>query len=342
MLGYGEDEIRGDLAEWEGRLHPEDRQRAMATLRDYLEGRSSDYELEHRVRHKDGTYRWILARGAAVRDAEGAPYRMVGSHLDITAHKLAEARAREHDSQFLVAQRIQEHLLPRRSPVVAGFDIAGMSYPAEFTGGDSFDYLAMRGGFLGLAIGDVAGHGFAPALLMASTHAYLRSLARTSDDVGEILAICNAILIEETEGDRFVTLLLGRLDPATRSFLYCNAGHPTGYVLDAAGNVKSSLESTAAPLGLLTQEQFVSAGPVLLEPGDLLLLITDGVLEAISPEEEPFGIERMLQVVRKHRHQTSREIIEQLYQAVIGFSQTEKPLDDVTAVVVKVGAGFAG
>ncbi|MGO8752797.1 MAG: PAS domain S-box protein [Thermoguttaceae bacterium] len=255
---------------------------------------------------------------------------------DITQRRQAEEKVRNNEVQLLAAQRIQERLLPNRSPHAPGFDIAGASYPAEFAGGDTFDYLTMHDGSLGLAIGDVAGHGFAPALLMASTHAYLRSMVRTSSDVGEILTRVNAILFDEIEVGHFITFLFGRLDLPARSFMYCNAGHPTGYLLDYAGKVKSCLSSTSPVLGIFPDIEFVTAGPLLLAPGDLLLLITDGVLEAQSPDGEQFGDERMLETVCAHHRQPSREIIEILYRAVLAFSQREKPIDDVTAVVVKV------
>jgi PAS domain S-box-containing protein len=255
---------------------------------------------------------------------------------DVSERKRAEELIRDNQAQLLAAQRIQARLLPNRSPSLPGFDIAGTSYPAEFTGGDAFDYLAMRDGSLGLAISDVSGHGFAPALLMASTHAYLRSLAHTSSDVGEILRIANTVLAKETEDDRFVTVLLGRLDPATRRFDYCSAGHPPGYVFNAAGEVTSCLRSTSIALGILPHAEFAAAGPVQLAPGDLLLLMTDGVLEALSPAGEAFGAERMLQVVRGYRHRPACGIVEGLCRAVLDFSGREKPIDDVTALVLKV------
>ena len=167
--------------------------------------------------------------------------------------------------------------------------MAGASYPAELTGGDTFDYLPMRDGSMGFAIGDVTGHGIGPAMLMASTHAHLRSLAQTYTDAGEILAMANASLVRETGDDRFVTLFLGRLDPRTRSFVYASAGHPAGYVLDASRKVKARLESTSLPLGIKQDAEFPAGEPVALKPGDMILLITDGILEARSPAGGYFG-----------------------------------------------------
>ena len=252
--------------------------------------------------------------------------------------KQSEKRVSENEMQLLAAQRIQEHLLPKEPPQLPGFDVAGASHPAEFTGGDTFDYLPMQDGSLGVAIGDVTGHGFAPALLMASIHATLRLLAQTSGDPGAILTRANRILVEETEDDRFVTFFLGRLDARSRSFAYCSAGHPTGYVLDALGNIKTQLKSVGLPLGILPDARYAALGPLPLEPGDLILLVTDGIGESQSPQAEPFGEDRILQVVRQLRDQPSRAIIEGLHRAALDFSQREKPIDDMTVVVVKVDA----
>jgi sigma-B regulation protein RsbU (phosphoserine phosphatase) len=336
MLGYEEDEIGKLYPEWENRLHPEDRERTLATIRAYLEGESTDYEQEHRLRHKDGTYRWILARGVAVFDESGKPYRMVGSHIDITQRKQMEAESREHEARMVAAQKIQQKLLPAEPPSLAGFDITGAIHPAAFAAGDLFDYLPMPDGSLGIVIGDVTGHGFAPALLMALTHAYLHTVIRTETDIAQMLSLVNRNLVHEVEGDRFVTLVLASLDPRSRSLTYASAGHPTGYMFDSSGNVKTRLESTGMPLAVLPDTVFPVSEPVLLVPGDVVILITDGVLEARSPEEEMFGEQRFLETVANHVDKKASEIIDGLYRAICDFSQREPPLDDIAVVVVKV------
>src|SRR6185369_11471674 len=127
-------------------------------------------------------------------------------------------------------------------PVLEGFDIAGATYPAEATGGDYFDYLPMIGDRLGIVVGDVTGHGVGPALLMAETRAYLRILARDREDPAEILNQANAVLAQDVGAERYVRILLARLDPCGRTLSYVNAGHPPAYVLDAQGNIKTTLK----------------------------------------------------------------------------------------------------
>ena len=285
-------------------------------------------------RRKDGTE---ISIEVAFSDMELQGKRQyVGLVRDITERKRAERALRENQEQFRVAREIQQRLFPKAAPIIPGFDIAGASYPADATGGDYFDYLPMLNHRLGMLVADVTGHGVGPALLMAETRAYLRVLARNREDVGEILTRANRVLSEDVDYERFVTLMLARLDPRTCSLVYASAGHPSGYVLDAGGNVKNTLKRTGLPLGVQPDTKYAGALPITLAPGDLVLFLTDGIEEAIAPDETFFGIERTLDVVRANREKSAREIVEALYQSVQRFSQNLPQLDDVTAIVVKV------
>jgi sigma-B regulation protein RsbU (phosphoserine phosphatase) len=290
--------------------------------------------IEHRIVRRDGAVRWLRDTIVPHRDGD-LLVQYDGLVEDVTDRAHAEQALRQREMQLLVAQKIQERLLPQAPPALPGFDIDGRCCPAEFAAGDFFDYLTMPNGTAGFVISDVTGHGFGPALLMASTSTLIRLLAETQADVSEILGSVNRFLAKETE-DYFVTLLLGFIDPQTRSFQYASAAHPTGYVLDPTGTVKAQLESTALPLAIFPDTEFPTADPITLEPGDVVVLVTDGIQEAISPTGEPFGTDRLLEVVRANRTKKAAQIVESLYRAVCEFSQREEPVDDVTTIVIKV------
>lgn len=259
----------------------------------------------------------------------------VGFIRDVTERKRAEQVLRQNQEQFRVAREIQQHLFPKAAPELPGFEIAGASHPADATGGDYFDYLPMPDQQLGVVVGDVTGHGVGPALLMAETRAYLRILAKNEEDTGEILTQANAALSEDVGIERFVTVLLARLDSVSRTLTYANAGHPPGYILTAAGEIKAKLTRTGVPLGIRNEATYRSSDPIQLASGDLILLLTDGFEEAISPDDAPFGNERVLQVVRDHRHRPAAKIVQALYEAVRMFSCNIPQADDLTAIVIR-------
>jgi len=255
---------------------------------------------------------------------------------DVTQRKRMEQTLREKDAQLMAAQKIQARLLPDASPVIPGFDIFGACYPAEFTAGDHFDYLTMHNGCTGIVVGDVVGHGIGPALVMASSHAHLRSLAEIFDEPDEILSHLNANLVKETESNIFVTLFFACLNSRSRTLRYASAGHPPGYILDRQGGVKATLPSTSLPLGIQLESRYPISDPITLTAGDITLLFTDGLIETASPKDEPFGIGRVMDVIRRHSQQTARQITESLYRELMEYSGAQAPSDDVTVVIIKV------
>lgn len=250
-------------------------------------------------------------------------------------HERFEAqRLRE---EIRLARQIQQKLFPAAPPPSACFDICGASWPAEATGGDYFDYFSMSDD-LGVVIGDVSGHGFGPALLMAELRAYLRAFLLMRREVGEIVGLLNSALAADAPEGYFATLLLVRLERATRSVVYVSAGHVPGYILSAAGEVKAILKATSLPLAVLTEGDFSAVTVPPLEPGDLLLLLTDGIVEAHGDDDNQFGIDRVLEVVRSRQQREAREIVDSLYHAVRDFCGIEAQLDDMTVIVVKAAA----
>ncbi|HWG41516.1 MAG TPA: SpoIIE family protein phosphatase [Gemmataceae bacterium] len=283
---------------------------------------------------------------APLYDSRQEVIGMQGIFWDITDRKRAEEELARTAAEFRIARSIQQKLFPTTTPEVAGmdigsatygFDIGGASYPAEAIGGDYYDYLPLMDGSLGVAIGDVSGHGIGPALLMAEVRAYLRAFAHMRAEPGDILDLVNRIILPDIEGDRFITLLLARLDPRRRSFVYSSAGHSTGYIFDDTGEIKRSLLSTSIPLGIMPDCDFPSSEPIALETGDLVLFLTDGIVEARAPDGTIFGTRRTIDMVRCYRHASARDIVENLYHAVRAYAQNQPQYDDITATVIKVG-----
>jgi serine phosphatase RsbU (regulator of sigma subunit) len=253
--------------------------------------------------------------------------------------QLVEAKERWEQErlreEIRLASVIQQKLFPVASLPSAAFDISGASYPAEATGGDYFDYIPMRDGGLGVVIGDVSGHGFGPALLMAELRAYLRALLLTRGEVGEIVSLLNCALADDAPEGHFATLLLARLEPTTRSVVYSSAGHVPGYILRPSGEVKFILHSTGMPLAVLRDGDFPAVAVPPLEPDELLLLLTDGMVEAHSPDGKLFGTDRLLDVVRAHQSQKARTIVDALYGAVRAYCGVQAQLDDMTVIIIK-------
>ena len=247
-----------------------------------------------------------------------------------------QLEAEKHLQDVRAARVVQQLLFPHEPSTYPGFDIAGASYPADATGGDYFDYIPTPEGFLDVVIGDVSGHGLGPALLMSSTRAYLRALALARTGIDEVLTLANRALAADMDGNYFVTLLYARLSPRPVCLHYTSAGHLPGYVMNSTGEVKSQMYSTSMPLGVMADGEFPAGPPIDLQSGDLILLFTDGVIEASAPDGTSFGTDRALQVMRDNSSRSAAELVEKLHETVKGFTKQPFLEDDLTAIIIKV------
>ena len=252
------------------------------------------------------------------------------------ARRVAERALLAQEEEFRLAREIQQRLFPSGPPSLPEYDVAGASLPAAATGGDYFDFIPARSGELFVVVGDVTGHGIGPALLMADARAYLRALAASDDRFEDILARVRSLMIEDLGLDHFITLFFAKLDPVTGTWTYINAGHPPGYVLGADGRLKSEMMPGTAALGIDREETELEALRIVLEKGDLLLLISDGIPEARNHAGEEFGEERVLEIVRRERERSSAEIIQVLMDEARRFCKPDPLQDDMTAVVLKL------
>jgi len=281
---------------------------------------------------KTGELYWAQQTITPMKDDEGRVTHFVTVLRDVTEL----LKKQEQEVEMRLAREVQQRFY-RETVTIPGFDIGGAAYPADQTGGDYFDFIPMPDGCLGIAVGDVSGHGLASALMMAETRAYLRSYASTSTDVAEILTRVNRAMEADLDRGSFVTLFFARLDPKSRSLVYANAGHiPSGHLLGRDGEVESTLVSTGPPLGLLPDYEYTSSDVLSLNQGQILLLMTDGVTETLAPEDPERGETQAIEYVIAHRQEPARQIAEGLYQAIRAQTGNQPPQDDITSVILKV------
>jgi serine phosphatase RsbU (regulator of sigma subunit) len=151
-----------------------------------------------------------------------------------------------------------------------------------------------------------------------------------------ILNKANSKLLRESSDSRFVTLVAGRIDPLRRTLEHINCGHPPGIILNADGELKARLEGKNVPLGILPDINLRLSEPIPLQYGDVLLFVTDGILETASPDGDQFGTERTVEVFRENRGKSAKEIVQALHCAACDYAGTSRLADDVTLAVVKV------
>jgi len=237
--------------------------------------------------------------------------------------------------ELLLARQIQQRFLPTAVPRVAGLEIGYLAVPRAAVGGDLYDFFPLGDGRVAVLISDVAGHGFAPALMMAHLRACLRTAARVRADVAGLVSLANRTFFDDTHGELFATLFLAVIDPVGRTLSYVGAGE-RAYLLDAGGRVKRLLDSTAMPLGIDPDLAFEPAGPFPLSPGDLLVLVTDGVTEAPDEGMAPFGWDGVLRAVAEAADEPTWRVPQRICAAARAFSGEAEQADDMTAVVVKI------
>jgi sigma-B regulation protein RsbU (phosphoserine phosphatase) len=254
--------------------------------------------------------------------------------LDHYSHYSDEER-RQLEDELELSQVVQRAMLPQRVPVIPGFDIAAFNRPAQIIGGDYFDFLTFRDDAPGLVIADVSGHGVSAEMLMTSLQTAFHTLAPEHDSPLTVLERINRLYIHNINFATFVTAFFGRLNLSTRELTYANAGHNPALLYKSKHQETVWLQPTGAAIGL--QEAFnIQPRTVELAGGDILLLYTDGLTEAVNPRKEEFGPARLEAVIRQNSGLPADGLIERVQQAVTGFAEGRPLADDVTMVVYKV------
>ncbi len=236
------------------------------------------------------------------------------------------------EHQLDAARHVQQLLLPHTTPQVPGFDIAGLMIPALQTAGDYYDFIPLPDNNWGLVVGDVSGKGLGAALIMVELRAYLRAHLESSIDLSLVLRRASRFLLRDFDAAQFVTLFFVRLNPQRRSVSYAGAGHD-GFLLRASGAVVE-LSSTGMPLGLVDDLDIAASPLIPLEPGDLLVILTDGFNETMSAGKL-LGMPRVLDMIQQLREQPAAQILASLDRLVREYAAGAPQQDDMTGVVIK-------
>jgi serine phosphatase RsbU (regulator of sigma subunit) len=257
-----------------------------------------------------------------------------------SAQVIENARLVEEEKELVrmreavhLARRIQRSLLPEAPPDLAGYDLAGFSLPAETVGGDYFDFIPIDDHRLAFCVGDVVGKGLPASLLMANTQATLRGQTGPGVASDVCLERSNRFLHRTLRPGAFVTLFYGILDASTHRVQSANAGHNRPLLLRAGGTVER-LEHGGLVLGALAGSAYEEAVHAL-GPGDVLLVYSDGLTEAMNDDREEFGEARTTEVLRAHRGASAAALVDALVAAVQAHAGGVPQSDDITVLVVK-------
>jgi sigma-B regulation protein RsbU (phosphoserine phosphatase) len=244
-------------------------------------------------------------------------------------------QARKLQSELEIAREVQRHLFPKYPAQAAGLDFAVNCFPAQAVGGDYYNYWQGADGAFHFALGDVSGKGIAAALLMASIQATLNGLgARSNLPLERMMGELSRLVLEGSMPERYTTLILGTYDPASHRLGVVNAGHVPPVLIRSSQVIR--LEAGGCPAGLLPDSQYESDS-VTIEPGDLLVCVSDGISESMNPEDELWGEEAIIAIAidAAARSEAAGAVVERLVQGAHAFAAGAPQHDDMTVMVLR-------
>ena len=264
----------------------------------------------------------------------------IGYTGDVINEMTEGLKERERLQQSLdIAMEVQQNLLPGQDPEIEGLDIAGTSIYCEETGGDYYDYLmtAENGRKkICVVVGDVADHGIPSALLMTTARAFLRQRTSSSGELDQVVSDVNQQLCRDVEDSgRFMTLFICEIDRSNQIIHWVNAGHDPAMIYDRESGRFEELTGNALPLGVSETAAYQKSDKALI-PGQIIMIGTDGIWEAQSPQGDMFGKERFKNIIRENAGQPAKNIIQAVIKTVDRFCHPLGKTDDVTLVVAKI------
>lgn len=244
-----------------------------------------------------------------------------------------ETELRQLESELELSQIIQRALLPQQVPSIPGYDIAAFSRPAQIVTGDYFDFLQFEDGTHGFVVADVSGHGVSAGMLMTSLQTVFHTLAPEAHSPVDVVKQINRLYVHNINFTTFVTMFFAQLDPATGILNYASAGHNPPLLYRRSTNECIWLKPTGAAIGLM-EDLRVHLETASLMTGDILLLYTDGVIEALNAQgNEQFGYDRLTDVIHQNEALPASELAQRIRHALNDFTQGSVLADDVTLVI---------
>ena len=315
-----------------------------AGIRSVIKGNLKEFLYDYPCHGPDGRQFFYLR---AIRVAEKEPIRVVVSHEDITALKLAEESLRKREKErdrlrhsLELAKEVQQKLLPKDNPRIAGLEVTGKSIYFDETGGDYYDFIEFKendGEKLGVVVGDVAGHGIASALLMATVRSALRQRLALPGSIAQIITDVNRQLADDfAESGQFVTLFYLSIDPARKILEWVRAGHEPAICYDPAANDLLELSGSGMALGVDKQCRYEINRKEDLSRGSIVVMGTDGVWETRNGRGQMFGRTAIYDIIRENSAAGAGDIMEEIFNRYKEFRESAQPEDDVTLVVVKL------
>jgi serine phosphatase RsbU (regulator of sigma subunit) len=241
---------------------------------------------------------------------------------------------RRMEEELKVASEIQMRLQPVAPPNIPGWEMTGVSFPCREIGGDYYDFIKRkRDNRFVVAVGDVSGKGTGAALLMSSLHAAVRAQAQTRATISEVMGEINQYIYENSPSNKFLTLFYGELDPETSILTYSNGGHNTPILARRSGEV-FRLDKGGLPIGMMQNVSY-QEDSIRFEPGDVLVIYSDGITESINERDEEFDDERLIEVVVNNLNRSASGIRDRIDEALSRFVGTTAPVDDMTLMIIK-------
>lgn len=245
----------------------------------------------------------------------------------------SDEQRRQLENELELSQTLQRALLPRQLPSIPGMEIAAFSRPAQIVTGDYFDFVNFKDGSPGLVIADVSGHGVSAGMLMTSLQTAFQTLSPEASSPMEVIQRLNRLYIHNIHLTTFVTVFFARLDPAARRLCYANAGHPA-YLYRAETGQDLWLRRTGPAIGLV-EDYPTGTAEVDLNPGDVLVLYTDGLTEAMDTDRRQFGEQALAEVIRKNQGASAQALINAIIYDLTSHVGGSDLADDLTLLVCR-------